>query len=149
MLINGITGQLRTPRWCQTTCRKKPRKGVLHLMSQVHTSRFGIIPKGHQPGKWCLILDLSFPNGASINSGISIEFCSLQYVTVVHAATIISELGVGIQMVKIDTFRNVPDYPQDPPLLGINLHAQIHWWLNCKRATKKRELLLPTAGTCI
>lgn len=30
----------------------------------IHISRFGVIPKKSQPGKWRLIVDLSFPEGA-------------------------------------------------------------------------------------
>ena len=32
-------------------------------LSVLHVSRFGVIPKCHQPGKWRLILDLSSPAG--------------------------------------------------------------------------------------
>ena len=35
----------------------------------LHISRFGVIPKKHQPGKWRLILDLSSPTGASVIDG--------------------------------------------------------------------------------
>ena len=38
-------------------------------LTNFHTSRFGMIPWKHQPGKWCLILDLSSPNGSSVNNG--------------------------------------------------------------------------------
>ena len=31
--------------------------------SGLHVNRFGVIPKGHTPGKWSLITDLSFPPG--------------------------------------------------------------------------------------
>ena len=34
-------------------------------------SPFGVIPKGHTPGKWRLIVDLSHPEGRSVNDGIS------------------------------------------------------------------------------
>ena len=40
------------------------------LQTSCHISRFGVIPKGHQPNKWHLIVDLSFPKGRSINDGI-------------------------------------------------------------------------------
>ena len=33
-------------------------------------SRYGIIPINHQPGKWRLIVDLSYPKGRSVNDGI-------------------------------------------------------------------------------
>ena len=45
----------------------------------VHISRFGVIPKNHQPGKWRLIADLSHPAGASVNAGIEPELCTLKY----------------------------------------------------------------------
>ena len=43
----------------------------------LHINRFGVIPKS-TPGKWCLITDLSYPFGASVNDGIPSELC---YVT--------------------------------------------------------------------
>ena len=36
----------------------------------IHISRFGVIPKPHQPGKWRLITDLSYPEGSSVSDGI-------------------------------------------------------------------------------
>ena len=36
-------------------------------------SKFGVIPKNHQPGKWRIIVDLSAPDNASVNDGISQE----------------------------------------------------------------------------
>ena len=39
----------------------------------VHVSRFGVIPKPHQPGKWRLITDLSFPHGCTGNDGIDFD----------------------------------------------------------------------------
>ena len=40
------------------------------IMVNLHISRFGVIPKRNNPGKWCLILDLSHPQGTSMNDGI-------------------------------------------------------------------------------
>ena len=37
----------------------------------VHISRSDVIPKHNQPGKWRLILDLSYPQDRSVNAGIS------------------------------------------------------------------------------
>ena len=73
-----------------------------------------VIPKRHQPGKWRLIQDLSPPQEASVNAGISRDLSSLQYVTVDHAAKIISELGDQTKITKIDiarAYRNVPVHP--------------------------------------
>ena len=36
----------------------------------VHLNRFGVIPKSSQPGKWRLIVDLSHPEGRSVNDFI-------------------------------------------------------------------------------
>ena len=38
-------------------------------MVPLQVSRFGVIPKKYQPGKWRLIVDLSFPEGRSVNEG--------------------------------------------------------------------------------
>ena len=54
----------------------------LHKSPEVHINQFGVIPKKHQPGKWRLITDLSFPEGASVNDAIDPSMCSLKYVTV-------------------------------------------------------------------
>ena len=94
----------------------------------IHTSRFGVIPKRHQPGKWRLILDLSFPQGASVNAGIDRELSSLQYVTVDHAARIIADLGVQTELAKIDiaqAYRNIPVHPEDRALLGMQWEGQL------------------------
>ena len=94
--------------------------------TDIHISRFGVIPKQHQPCKWRLILDLSCPQEACVNAGISRDLCSLQYVTVDHAAKIISELGD--QIAKIDiarAYRNVPVHSNDRQLLGMQWQGQI------------------------
>ncbi len=36
----------------------------------VHVNRFGLIPKGHNTGKYRLITDLSYRSGGSVNDGI-------------------------------------------------------------------------------
>ena len=36
----------------------------------IHISSFSVIPKCSQPGKWRLMVDLSSPNGRSVNDGI-------------------------------------------------------------------------------
>jgi hypothetical protein len=81
----------------------------------------GLIPKP-QANKWRLIGDLSFPSNCSVNDGISPMFCSLQYASVDDAVYIISQLGRGTELVKIDlssAYRMVPVHPDDQPLLGI------------------------------
>ena len=54
-------------------------------MPGVHVSPLGVIPKS-EPGKWRLILDLSSPEGGSVNDGITKELCSLSYMSVDEVA---------------------------------------------------------------
>jgi hypothetical protein len=53
-----------------------------NILSSVHISRFGVIPKSGQQNKWRLIIDLSHPNGRSVNDGIHRDLCSMKYMTV-------------------------------------------------------------------
>ena len=43
----------------------------LQKYPQVQVSPFGVIPKSHQPNKWRLIVDLSSPEGKSVNDCIN------------------------------------------------------------------------------
>ena len=95
----------------------------------IHTSRFGVIPKGHQTGKWRLIVDLSAPKGASVNDGIRPELCSLTYVSVDDAVRIVLRLGRGCRIAKLDiksTYRIVPVHPVDRPLLGMRWNKGLY-----------------------
>ena len=40
-------------------------------LPNLQISSFGVLPKKGQPGKWCLIMDLSSPWGSSVNDGIN------------------------------------------------------------------------------
>ena len=51
-------------------------------LPHLHISRFGVIPKKYQPGKWRLILDLSSPDGHNVNDGIRKEPFTVQYMKV-------------------------------------------------------------------
>ena len=81
----------------------------------------GVIPKGHVPGKWRLITDLSYPQGASVNDGIDPQLCSLQYITVDRVAQSAMQLGRGTLLAKLDVkaaYRLVAVHPRDCRLLG-------------------------------
>ena len=54
------------------------------VQQPVYINRFGVIPKGHNTGKWRLIRDLSFPHGLSVNDSIDSSLCYLCYTTVDH-----------------------------------------------------------------
>ena len=88
----------------------------------LQVSPFGVIPKNHQPGKWRLILDLSFPAGHSVNNGIPKDPYSLKYVTVDDTIRSLVDLSPGVLMAKFDVkaaYRNIPMHPDDRYLLGM------------------------------
>ena len=100
-----------------------------HLAPSVHINRFGVIPKKHQAGKWRLITDLSFPEGASINDAIDSTLCSLKYITVDQVAQQAVRLGKGSLLAKIDikaAYRLVPVSPYQRHYLGMSWKNQIY-----------------------
>ena len=95
---------------------------------RVQISRFGVIPKGHTPGKWRLILDLSFPEGSSVNDGIPSDLCSIQYLKIEEVAQALVQSGLGTPMAKIDVesaYRIIPVAPADRHLLGMCWQNQL------------------------
>ena len=87
----------------------------------VHTNRFGVIPKGSS-GKWWLIVDMSAPEGTSVNDGVSKSLSSLSYVGVQDAVEEIQQLGHGALLAKVDirsTYRHVLIHPDDRWLTGM------------------------------
>ena len=94
---------------------------LLSDFPRIHTSRFGVIPKS-LPGKWRLIVDLSAPEGHSVNDGIREDLCLLKYVMVDEAAQAVLELGQGAQLAKVDVcsaYRTIPVHTEDQWLLGM------------------------------
>ena len=90
---------------------------------------FGVIPKNHQPNKWHLIIDLSHPQGNSINDGIPQHLCSLSYVSVDDAILNILQSGKGTTLVKIDiksAFRLCPVHRTDRHLLAMKWKEYIY-----------------------
>ena len=61
---------------------------------RIQISRFGVIPK-RSSGKWHLIVDLSSPEGHSVNDGIDADLCSVKYVTVDDAVAAVKQIGLG------------------------------------------------------
>ena len=82
---------------------------------------YGVIPKG-STDKWRLIVDMSAPEGASINDGISKALGTLTYVGINEAAQSIRTLGRGSLLAKVDVrsaYRNIPVHPEDRWLMGM------------------------------
>lgn len=95
----------------------------------LHISCFGVIPKGHNTGKWRLITDLSHPAGHSVNDGIHPDLCSLRYSTVDDIAGIVAQLGCGALLAKVDiesAYRLIPVHPDDCPLLAVRWRDQTY-----------------------
>ena len=95
----------------------------------VQINRFGVIPKGHTPGKWRLILDLCFPEGESVNDGISPDDCSLRYLKIEEVAQALLKAGPITEMAKIDiqsAYRIVPVHPADRHLLGMSWQDKVY-----------------------
>jgi len=72
------------------------------LVPHAHVSRFGVIPKNHQPNKWRLIVNLSHPTDSSINNRIPKDLCSLKYITVDSAINHINQMDQGTMLAKTD-----------------------------------------------
>lgn len=68
------------------------------------------------------------PAGYSVNDGIDPSHCTTKYASVDDAAGILTKLGSGTLMAKIDisnAYRNIPVHPQDRPLLGMQWKGRI------------------------
>ena len=92
-------------------------------------SRFGVIPKRNQQGKWRLITDLSYPKHHSVNDGIPKNLCSLSYVTVDDAIAKIIETGPNSLLAKVDikhAFRLLPVHPTDRHLLTMEWKQSLY-----------------------
>ena len=97
--------------------------------TDLHISCFGVVPKNNQPGKWRLILDLSSPDGHSVNDGIPKAPFSIQYVTVDAFINGIMARGHGTLLAKFDVasaYRNMAIHPLDRPLLGMKWQGQCY-----------------------
>ena len=100
---------------------------TLLALPRLMISPFGVIPKHHQPNKRRLIVDLSAPEGHSINDAINASHCSIKYALVDDAAEIICHLGTGTLMAKFnlrDAYRVIPVHPLDRPLLTREAYLQ-------------------------
>ena len=89
-------------------------------MPSLHCSGLGVVPK--KGNKWRMILHLSAPPNRSINDFISKEEFSLQYTSLDDAISIVTTLGPGALMAKVDlksAFRMIPVRSQDWELLGM------------------------------
>ena len=131
----NLEGALSHPEVVEDYIKEEVRLGRVvgpirpSLRSSCHISRFGVIPKGHQTNEWCLIVDLSFPKGHSINDGIPKHLCSLKYISIDDAVQEILSHGRGAILAKIDiksAFRLIPVHPLDRHLLGMSWNNALY-----------------------
>ena len=91
-------------------------------VQDLHVGSFGVIPKKGQPGKWRLVMDLSLPQGHSVNDGIDPESWHLQYIKMDDIIKVVSKCGPGALMAKFDiesAYQNIAIHPSDRHLLGL------------------------------
>ena len=77
-----------------------------------------------------MILHLSAPYNSSINDYISKDDYSLQYTSIDDAVRILSSLGPGALMAKVDlksAFQMIPVCPQNWELLGMHRKGQFYF----------------------
>ena len=89
-------------------------------------SPIGLVPKSN-PGEYRLIFDLSYPQGESINSGISREDSAVSYTKFDKVITMVRQEGRGAYLFKVDiksAFRLLPIHPQDFQLLGMEFQGK-------------------------
>ena len=101
----------------------------LGRLPPLHINRFGVVPKGHNTGKYRLITDLSFPPGSSVNDGIDPALCSMVYTTVDEVAALVMQLGRGSLLAKVDiesAYRLLPVHPQDRVLQAMKWGGQVY-----------------------
>ena len=71
---------------------------------KVQISRFGVIPKANQPGKWRLILDLSSPDGSSVNDGVDRSAPKIFSSVADALEWILLQHGVSLSLHYLDDF---------------------------------------------
>ena len=87
-----------------------------------------IVPK-KAPGEFRLIHHLSYPEGDSVNDGISQQLCTVHYTLFDEAVRMIRAYGIGAGMAKADiksAFCVLPVHPEDFELLGFTFEGAFY-----------------------
>lgn len=96
--------------------------------SNLRVSPIGLVPK--KDGAYRLIHHLSFPQGSSINDFIHPDLCKVKYASFDDAIDLVSRLGQGAQLGKMDiksAFRLLPISPNDFELLGVKVDGKYYF----------------------
>lgn len=115
----------------EVLCGRVARPFTALPFPDLQIRHFGVILKNNQASQWHLILDLSSPEGKSVNNGIPKPFFSVQYITVDSFIDGIMAEGQGTLVAKFDVasayrYLNVAIHPQDQPLLGMKWHDKYY-----------------------
>ena len=92
--------------------------------SSLRLSPFGIIPKCSQQNKWHLIIDLSLPEGHTVNDSFNPMHYSIKYGSVDNAVNNIQQLLAKLDL--RDAYWIIPVHPDDHPLLGMQWRDSIY-----------------------
>ena len=98
------------------------RLRLVHSSTRFHTSPLGLVPKDHMPDRFHLIINLSTPDGASVNDRIADSLTSLQYSHAADAVELIKLAGAGALMVKLNlksAYHHILVHPDDQALLAV------------------------------
>ena len=93
----------------------------------LHFNRFGLIPK-QSPNDWRIIIDLSYPEGNSVNDFIPDNEASVTYSSIDDAISMIIRCGKGALMAKFDiksAYRIIPIHAEARHLFGMRWHDKI------------------------
>ena len=94
-----------------------------------HSSPLGLVEK-KEPGAYRIIHDLSFPDGQSVNSGISPELTKVHCQSLDDAIDIIVSLGTDCRISKADVeqaYRIIPIHPDSVHLLGFSWEGSYYY----------------------
>jgi hypothetical protein len=96
---NNLQSALVTPAVVVAYLNKELKNGTISWpwtkgeVPSVILNRYGVISKSGRAGKWRLIVDMSFPDGYSVNSGINDNLTGMAYSSVVDAACNMLQCG--------------------------------------------------------
>jgi hypothetical protein len=103
-----------------------------HVASPFTSSPLGAVGRKRNPGKLHIINHLSWPQGSSINDGISDDEAHIVYDMFEGAVHDLRQLGHGTLMAKLDlkvAFRHVPIRAADWHLLSFGWGSRFYYLL--------------------